>query len=409
MFSWKKFLGLSVSFFVLLLTGFVANGQSDGRVYAVLFFSPTCPHCHQVIGEDLPPIQEQFGDGLVVFMVDVTTSAGQVMVQSAYDYYNIAPDNRGVPMMIIDEQILVGSVQIPTELPEIVEIGLLNGGIPIPQFPMMKTAYESWLSSAEVATPIANDTVVTTSSPFYTIVQHDPIASGITVLILVGLIISSLGISFTRRDGFPLYIPQLMLILTTIVVTLLTFSILLADETNILALSVVGVAFVGLLFVSGLAVFGDRVRVAVVLLTVVGLVISGYMAYVEMTANPAVCGVIGDCNAVQQSEYAFIFGVPIGVIGLLGYLFMLFLSLIVIASPSTYRHRFVVMLQTVVIVAGAFTIYLTFLEPFVIGAVCVWCLLSSLVVMNLMWLVLPMVKPDGQTTTEYLMYQPQAI
>lgn len=53
--------------------------------------------------------------------------------------------------------------------------------------------------------------------------------------------------------------------------------------------------------------------------------IAGYLAYVEATQSTAVCGPVGDCNTAQQSEYARLFGVlPIGVIGVVGYLAILF-------------------------------------------------------------------------------------
>ena len=55
-------------------------------------------------------------------------------------------------------------------------------------------------------------------------------------------------------------------------------------------------------------------------LAIVGLVAAAYLAYVETAAVTAVCGPVGDCNTVQQSAYARLFGVlPIGVLGLAGY------------------------------------------------------------------------------------------
>ena len=38
---------------------------------AVLFYSPTCPHCHKVMTEDLPPLVERYGDRFVIVGVDV--------------------------------------------------------------------------------------------------------------------------------------------------------------------------------------------------------------------------------------------------------------------------------------------------------------------------------------------------
>lgn len=59
-------------------------------------------------------------------------------------------------------------------------------------------------------------------------------------------------------------------------------------------------------------------------LCLIGMGVAGYMAYVETAQVEAECGPVGDCNTVQQSEYACLFGVlPVGVLGLTGYLAVL--------------------------------------------------------------------------------------
>ena len=59
-------------------------------------------------------------------------------------------------------------------------------------------------------------------------------------------------------------------------------------------------------------------------LCIAGLAVAGYLAYVEINLVEAFCGPIGDCNTVQQSEYARLFGVlPIGVLGMVGYIMIL--------------------------------------------------------------------------------------
>ena len=60
------------------------------------------------------------------------------------------------------------------------------------------------------------------------------------------------------------------------------------------------------------------------ILCLIGLGVAGYLAYVETTQVQAVCGPVGDCNTVQQSEYARLFGIlPIGILGLAGYVTIL--------------------------------------------------------------------------------------
>ncbi len=56
------------------------------------------------------------------------------------------------------------------------------------------------------------------------------------------------------------------------------------------------------------------------LLCVIGLGVAGYLTFVETQNVAAICGPVGDCNTVQSSPYARLFGVlPVGVLGLLGY------------------------------------------------------------------------------------------
>ena len=48
-----------------------------------------------------------------------------------------------------------------------------------------------------------------------------------------------------------------------------------------------------------------------------GMVVAGYLTYVDLTQTTAVCGPLGECDAVQNSVYAHIAGIPVAVLGLL--------------------------------------------------------------------------------------------
>jgi len=400
----KRFLKMTLLLFGLFISSFVNTAQADGKVYAVLFFSPTCPHCHQLIQETLPPIQERFGDQLVVLFVDVTTEGGSALVQSAYGHYNIARENWVVPMVIVNEQVLIGGNQIPSQLSLITRAGLEAGGITIPSFPLMQSAFEQW---RENNPDLANSMLSTTdtSSPITKSFNTDPLASTITLGILIGLFMSVLGLVVTRKSGLPRIIPQIAIVLATVLALFIGLSITLGEQYDTLAMPIARAVFIGLLVAVLIAIAGHRVQVTVSLVTLVGVIVSAYMAYVEVTANPAVCGVIGDCNAVQQSEYASLMGIPIGVIGVIGYLLMFMVNIAINRVPYKYQSQFLTMLKVLVGGAAVFTIYLTILEPFVIGAVCAWCLLSALIVLNLMWLVIPMVHNETRKPTPYLLHQ----
>jgi uncharacterized membrane protein len=126
---------------------------------------------------------------------------------------------------------------------------------------------------------------------------------------------------------------------------------------------------------------------AIPVLCLIGLGVAGYLAYVETAQVEAVCGPVGDCNTVQQSEYARLFGVlPIGVLGMIGYTAII-IAWCIERKGRAPLNRLAALALVIMAVGGTvFSIYLTFLEPFVIGATCAWCLTSAILMTVLLWL-----------------------
>jgi uncharacterized membrane protein len=126
------------------------------------------------------------------------------------------------------------------------------------------------------------------------------------------------------------------------------------------------------------------------ILTIIGLAVAGYLTYVETQAVAAVCGPVGDCNAVQTSSYSRLFGlIPVGLIGMAGYVAILAVWLWGRFGSGRLADYAPLAVHGMTIVAVAFSLYLTFLEPFVIKAVCIWCLTSAVVITLVMLLSLP--------------------
>jgi uncharacterized membrane protein len=94
---------------------------------------------------------------------------------------------------------------------------------------------------------------------------------------------------------------------------------------------------------------------------------------------------VGDCNAVQQSEYAQLLGIPIGVLGVLGYLIIGGLWIVSRVARGATADWALVLLAAGAFGGTLFSAYLTFLEPFVIGATCMWCISSAIVMLLLLW------------------------
>jgi uncharacterized membrane protein/thiol-disulfide isomerase/thioredoxin len=122
---------------------------------------------------------------------------------------------------------------------------------------------------------------------------------------------------------------------------------------------------------------------------VFGIGVAGYLSYVETQQVAAVCGPVGDCNAVQTSPYATLFGfLPVGVLGLLGYVGLLAAWLARKILPR-FEKLAVLAFLGMSVFAVIFSLYLTYLELFVIHAVCIWCIISAWLVTFLLLLGLP--------------------
>ena len=124
----------------------------------------------------------------------------------------------------------------------------------------------------------------------------------------------------------------------------------------------------------------------VIVLVVIGAAVAAYLANIETSGSEAVCGPVGDCNAVQESEYAELFGIPIGVLGVIGYVFIGGLWLVSRISTGAISDWAAVLIAAGAFAGTLFSAYLTFLEPFVIGATCMWCITSAVVMMALLWI-----------------------
>lgn len=120
--------------------------------------------------------------------------------------------------------------------------------------------------------------------------------------------------------------------------------------------------------------------IAIPIIAVIGLGVAGYLAYVELSHVNAVCGPVGDCNAVQNSPYSKLLGIPLGIVGLAGY------GLILLAwwwwrQPNApYQAQMPVVIFCAALFSVLFSIYLTSVEIFVINAVCIWCITSAVLV-----------------------------
>jgi uncharacterized membrane protein len=91
------------------------------------------------------------------------------------------------------------------------------------------------------------------------------------------------------------------------------------------------------------------------------------------------CGT-GGCETVQLSQWSRFAGVDVSLLGILGYAVLLVLSLTSLQAGDG-RQRWPLKLMVLLAAVGVlFTAYLTYLEIFVIRAICRWCLGSAVII-----------------------------
>jgi uncharacterized membrane protein len=130
-------------------------------------------------------------------------------------------------------------------------------------------------------------------------------------------------------------------------------------------------------------------RMGLALLALVGVLISAYMsAYKFGLLGTIVCG-SGGCETVQNSPWAVFLGVPVPLIGLVGYGGLLALSLAGIQPRFEDDRRIPALLLAGATIGLAFSAYLTWLEFAVIHAWCRWCIISAVLATLIFLLALP--------------------
>jgi uncharacterized membrane protein len=114
-----------------------------------------------------------------------------------------------------------------------------------------------------------------------------------------------------------------------------------------------------------------RLRLTIAALALAGLAVAGYLTYVHYAGlKPFCAGGGGGCERVQNSSYAELAGVPVALLGLIGYALIL-ASLAVRGEPGRMAGALLAL------VGFGFSAYLTWVELFEIDAICQWCAASA--------------------------------
>lgn len=121
------------------------------------------------------------------------------------------------------------------------------------------------------------------------------------------------------------------------------------------------------------AIGTPKLPVAAALLALIGLADSVYLTVHHFTAEPVPCSIVEGCETVLTSDYAEIAGVPLAAFGALAYFIAFSLAVLTIFGNRSMWSVFG--LQSLLM--AAVSLYLIYLQGFVIGAFCQFCLVSA--------------------------------
>jgi len=309
-------------------TGVETSEQAlpDGVARAVVFTTLDCHTCSGELAVKLRPLIEKYGDRFEYRSIDIRTSEQVEYIYELAASHGFEREQTDLPMIMIGEHLLMGD-RIEAELPGLVAGYLAAGGIDFPVVPEPP--------GEATATP-------------------EPVPTEDDVLLPPA--------KEQKPDGFVLAITVLAAMGIALIYSVI--QLILAGAQG-----------------GGFHPVPTWRAWAIPVLALVGLGVSAYLAYVETQLVHAVCGPVGDCNAVQSSPYARLFGlIPIGLMGAAGYLGILAAWIWGRLRGGRNSSYAALAVTGMALFGTLFSLYLTYLEPFVIQAVCLWCLASAILI-----------------------------
>lgn len=150
-------------------------------------------------------------------------------------------------------------------------------------------------------------------------------------------------------------------------------------------------------------------RMVLVVVALLGVFVAGYLTLHRFGFIGSLqCGVVGGCETVQASAYAFFpprtvteHGISVALLGLIGYLVIFAVGLLGL-QPALVRSRGIA--RALVILSGAgtaFSLWLTYVEAAILEAWCQWCVVSAALITVIFLLSLPGLRTGADTDLPY--------
>lgn len=124
---------------------------------------------------------------------------------------------------------------------------------------------------------------------------------------------------------------------------------------------------------------------ASVALVVVGFLVSIYMTVYKISGNEGMCLGSGDCSTVNASRFSEVNGIPVAVIGIVGYLAILFVHFFENRNPF-FQKNGTLLIFGMSLTGFLFTLWLVYVELELLKAICPFCVTSQ-VAMTIIFII----------------------
>jgi uncharacterized membrane protein len=118
-------------------------------------------------------------------------------------------------------------------------------------------------------------------------------------------------------------------------------------------------------------------------LSLLALAAAGYLTWVKLSGTTPACAILSGCETVETSRYSEFLGIPVAAFGMAGAAGLLVGALLWWLRSD---RRGLLLVYGMGLVSLPLLAWLTYLELFVIHAVCIWCVTYAVLVI-LTWVV----------------------
>ncbi len=138
-----------------------------------------------------------------------------------------------------------------------------------------------------------------------------------------------------------------------------------------------------------------RINIYALIAAIIGALDSAYLTWVKLSHNEINCAPgLGDCFTVNTSRYSEIFGIPVAIFGLATYLAII---AILLYEPRVdfFKENGTLAIFGISLIGVLYSIYLSYLEEFVLHAWCPYCILSAIVITIVFIISIVRLKREG--------------